>query len=75
MTPRLQLRVATFSLGVVLAGCGAAPPKPWEKDLLAKPAMSMNSDSLENRFSQHIYSSKENSSGGGSFGGGGCGCN
>jgi hypothetical protein len=59
----------------LLAGCSVAPPKPWEKDLLARPAMTMEGDVLERRFLQHIYTSKENSSGGAEVGGGGCGCN
>lgn len=62
-------------LGTGLAGCTIAPPKPWEKDLLARPAMSMTADALEQRFQQHIYTSKENSSGGTGVGAGGCGCN
>ena len=37
--------------------------------------MTFESDPLDQRFVQHIYSSKENSSGGYGVGGGGCGCN
>jgi len=59
-----------------LAGCSAyAPPQPWEKGSLAKPAMTMAADPLDQRFIQHIYGSKENASGGYGVGGGGCGCN
>ncbi len=57
------------------AGCAWAPPKPWEKDLLARPSMTLEADPLERRFAQHVYASKENSSGGEGVGGGGCGCN
>ncbi len=68
-----------FVLALVIVGfltaCSGSLPKPWEKDLLAKPAMAMDSDALDMRFLQLIYTSKENSSGGGSVGGGGCGCN
>jgi hypothetical protein len=60
---------------LLLAGCSIAPPKPWERDLLARPAMAMEGDALERRFLQHIYTSKENSPGGAEVGGGGCGCN
>lgn len=59
----------------LLGACSIAPPKPWEKDVLAKPAMWMDGDALGQRFRQHIYTSKENSSGGDGVGGGGCGCN
>lgn len=68
----------TVVLLAPLAGLGActiAPPKPWEKDVLARPAMWMDADPLAQRFRQHIYTSKENSSGGDGVGGGGCGCN
>jgi Domain of unknown function (DUF4266) len=58
-----------------LAGCSIHPPRAWEKDLLARPAMAMDADPLERRHLQHIYTSKENSSGGDGVGGGGCGCN
>ena len=58
-----------------LAACSVAPPKAWQKDLLARPAMAMDGDALEQRFRANIYSSRENSSGGAGVGGGGCGCN
>lgn len=63
---------------VVVASSGCSNfegPKPWEKGLLAKPEMTMESDPLDARFTQHIYSSKEAASGGYGVGGGGCGCN
>ena len=59
----------------LLAGCAVGPPRAWERDLLARPAMSMDADPLERRVLSHIYTSKENSSGGDGVGGGGCGCN
>ena len=73
------LRVASGCvLGALLAlieGCSVAPPKPWDKDVLARPAMAMDGDVLGQRVLQHIYTSKENSSGGDGVGGGGCCCN
>lgn len=60
---------------IALSGCAFAPPEPWEKGNLAKPEMSMGGDPLNERFTQHIYSSKEAASGGYGVGGGGCGCN
>ena len=47
----------------------------WEKGNLTKPGMAMDADPLDQRFMQHIYTSKENSTGGSGVGGGGCGCN
>jgi hypothetical protein len=59
-----------------LAGCATFdPPKPWEKGDLARPSMRFDSDSLAGRGTQHIYQSREGAAGGGSVGGGGCGCN
>ncbi len=70
----VRMGVALGALAA-LSACTIAPPKAWEKGLLAKPAMTMNADGLENKYTQHIYNSKEASSGGYGVGGGGCGCN
>lgn len=56
-----------------MAGC--ADIKPWEKGTLARPEMTFEGDPMATKFSEHIYSSKEASSGGAGVGGGGCGCN
>ena len=66
--------VAAGLLAALLAGCGALP-QPWEKGILAKPAMSFDGDGLEARYIDHVYTSKEAASGGGAVGGAGCGCN
>lgn len=69
--------VSPFILVVALGvgGCAVQPVNPWEKGLLAKPEMTFEADPLDQRFTQHIYGSKENASGGFGVGGGGCGCN
>ena len=46
--------------------------EPWDRDLLAKPEMSINSSPLDQAIDDLIYFSKEVSSGGRSFAGGGC---
>ncbi|MEZ4653846.1 MAG: DUF4266 domain-containing protein [Candidatus Eisenbacteria bacterium] len=56
-----------------LTGC--ARVKPWDRDLLADPRMQMAADGVDTGLDDHIYFSKEASSGGRGFGGGGCGCN
>jgi cytochrome c biogenesis protein CcmG/thiol:disulfide interchange protein DsbE len=48
---------------------------PWQRGVLADPVMRLTSDPLETELDDHIYFSKEASSGGRGFGGGGCGCN
>ena len=63
-----------YEVRCVYAVC-VAQVSAWEKGNLAKPGMTFESDPLDQRFTQHIYSSKENSSGGYGVGGGGCGCN
>ncbi|MEA3106691.1 MAG: hypothetical protein QOI88_1296 [Gammaproteobacteria bacterium] len=76
-------RRLTGVLGVLIAATGAAGgagcttfgAKPWEHDLLAEHAMQVASYPLETAIDEHIYFSKEASSGGRSFAGGGCGCN
>jgi hypothetical protein len=59
-----------------VAGCQNLGVKPWERDLLAKDTMVPGkANGLDDAFDDHIYFSKEGSSGGRGFGGGGCGCN
>jgi hypothetical protein len=57
----------------VLSGCAGV--QPWERDVLARPEMSLDANPLDAAIDDHIYFSKEASSGGRGFGGGGCGCN
>ena len=59
----------------LLSGCSSLGVKPWQRDLLAKKSMQLNSAPLDSAIDDHIYFSKEASSGGRGFGGGGCGCN
>jgi hypothetical protein len=58
-----------------LSGCKGLGVQPWERDVLAKPEMALDADPLQAGLDDHIYFSKEASSGGRGFGGGGCGCN
>jgi Domain of unknown function (DUF4266) len=74
----IEVMVTTFSaclLGTALSGCAMQPPQPWEKGNLARKAMTMENDPLDQAFQQHVYFSKESASGGYGVGGGGCGCN
>jgi hypothetical protein len=49
--------------------------KPWEKDVLAQQAMQFPHDKMYSFSDEHIFFSKEASTGGYGVGGGGCGCN
>jgi hypothetical protein len=64
-----------FMLPIIFSGCSSLGVEPWERDLLAKDSMQLNADYLDNFFDEHIYFSKEATSGGQGVGGGGCGCN
>jgi len=70
------MRLISFLLlPLLLSGCAGMGVEPWERDLLAKDSMQLNPDYLDNCYDEHIYFSKEASSGGQGVGGGGCGCN
>ncbi|MEH6596804.1 MAG: DUF4266 domain-containing protein [Colwellia polaris] len=60
---------------VGMSGCSSLGVEPWERDLLAKKEMALTSAPIDASLDDHIYFSKEATSGGRSFGGGGCGCN
>ena len=62
-------------LTVMTSGCATMGAKPWERELLAEPALQVDPNPIQSGFDDHIYFSIEGSSGGRSFGGGGCGCN
>jgi len=68
---RFYLLFASLSF----AGCAHVGVQPWERDVLARPEMSLDANPLDAAIDDHIYFSKEASSGGRGFGGGGCGCN
>jgi len=68
---RVMFALAAVACAVAASGCVAV--KPWERDLHARE--DMQPTKLDLAIDEHIYFSKEASSGGRSFGGGGCGCN
>jgi hypothetical protein len=68
--------VAILLTGTALAsGCSSLGVKPWQRDVLAREEMQLSSAPLDAAIDDHLYFSKEASSGGRSFAGGGCGCN
>ena len=72
---RRVLMAVVYLLITSLYGCSGMGVEPWERDVLAKDEMQIVTDPLEASIDDHIYFSKEASSGGRGFGGGGCGCN
>lgn len=49
--------------------------EPWQRDILAQDDMQLDPDGMRSFADEHIYFSKEASTGGRGVGGGGCGCN
>lgn len=47
----------------------------WERGVLARDDMQLDADPVRTFSDEHIYFSKEASTGGRGVGGGGCGCN
>ncbi len=62
--------VATLS-----SACSNLGVQPWERDQLARTDMALDEEKLDLALDDHIYFSKEGTSGGRSLAGGGCGCN
>ena len=67
--------VAASSLLVLASGCASLGVKPWDRDLLARDEMRLDANPVDTAIDEHLYFSKEASSGGRSYAGGGCGCN
>lgn len=72
---RFNLSIAGLLVLGTLSGCSTMGVEPWERDVLAREEMQLTTDPVEAATDDHIYFSKEASSGGRGFGGGGCGCN
>jgi hypothetical protein len=58
----------------LVAASGCAAVKPWQRELLATPGMTVRADSNSDA-EQHMLESREASLGGFGASGGGCGCN
>lgn len=59
---------------IALFAAACSEVHPWEKEAFTKPHMAFVPDKLEARTVQHVYNSKEGTSGGYGIGGAGCGC-
>jgi hypothetical protein len=65
-----------FCCAIAMPACSSLNTvKPWDKDILARPEMSLTDSLTGDALDAHIYFSKEGSTGGSGMGGGGCGCN
>lgn len=72
-----RVRISCLLCAAVLlnSGCEIQPVKAWERGDLAREEMAWQPDALDAAYREHVYFSKEASSGGATVGGGGCGCN
>jgi hypothetical protein len=70
--------IVLFGLAALaLAGCSGVEPwvKPYERDRLADPIMSLNRDPVSSAYLAHVFESREGARGAVGSAGGGCGCN
>ena len=72
---RLRPLVGVAALALAACSAGCATVHPWDRDLLAEKKMQVNAIPHESVVDEHIYFSKEGSTGGQRAAGGGCGCN
>jgi hypothetical protein len=68
-------RLALTLLALSTSGCQSLGVESWQREILAQPAMQFQARDLELTSDDHFYFSKEGTSGGRGFAGGGCGCN
>jgi hypothetical protein len=75
----MKLRSIRWSLVLgcvtLVSGCSSLGVRPWQREMLSREDMQFDANSIDDAVDDHLYFSKEASSGGRSFGGGGCGCN
>jgi Domain of unknown function (DUF4266) len=64
-----------IAIAVATSGCSSLGVRPWQRDILSRSDMQPGGSALDDAINDHMYFSKEASSGGRSFAGGGCGCN
>jgi hypothetical protein len=71
-------QIIRLSLGLLVissSGCQSFGIEAWKREILAQPAMQFQVRDQELTTDDHFYFSKEGTSGGRGFAGGGCGCN
>jgi hypothetical protein len=70
----VRLSIAAL-VALLLASAGCVRVMPYQREHLAKRAMTVDRDASERRFEQHHRDSREGAAGGTGEPGGGCGCN
>jgi hypothetical protein len=70
-----RILTATLFAAVLWSVTGCETVKPWQRKTLADYTMRGDRDPMADGIYDHIFFSREMSSGGKGVGGGGCGCN
>lgn len=66
-----------IAVTLLCSACSSFEPwvKPYERNNLADPIMSMGRDPISETYMHHVYQAREGARGAEGGGGGGCGCN
>jgi hypothetical protein len=68
--------IVVFGILAIVSGCGVEPwVKPYERDRLAEPVMSLDRDPISGAYINHVHEAREGARGASGSSGGGCGCN
>jgi len=69
--------VAAIAAMFALSACGNIEPwvKPYEREALADPIMSFDSNPVSTSYTHHVFEAREGARGALGSAGGGCGCN
>lgn len=75
MMKTMRTILLAITAACLISACSMLGVKPWQRGVMARKSMQLNVQPEVTAFHDHIYFSKEGSSGGRTFDGGGCGCN
>ena len=75
-SPRLRCTAVLVAM-LGLSACGNIEPwvKPYEREALADPIMSLDPHPVSTSYMHHVYEAREGARGALGSAGGGCGCN
>jgi hypothetical protein len=73
----IAVLVLLITAGTALSACSPIEPwvKPYEREHLADPIMSVSRDPVSTNYFEHVLESREGARGATGTVGGGCGCN
>ena len=76
MKKRGSLLLLAGAALLVLQGCASIEPwvKPYEREHLADPVMSLDPDPVSSSYMDHVFEVREGAKGATGGSGGGCGC-